>query len=411
MLTNPLGFTQVVEGGTTLGEACKVTVVEPLAEEILRPTSEDWDAEACRRVTSDEEVADRQRRLLEMIGKPAILCRQLHEFLAEQHEAFSLDPGERGETDLLQFGIDTGDATPTRQPPRMMPFVVRQEVARQLKNMQEEGVISPSSSPWASPVVLVRKKDGSHRFCVDYRNLNAVMKRDRYPLPRVDDQMQKSQYFTTLDLSSGYWQIRVHEKSIEKTAFVTPQGQFEFLVMPFGLANAPSVFQRLMQKALAGLNPEGGPDFVSVYIDDIVIFSETLEDHLRHLKMVIERLQQCVLKTVKCHFCREEVEYLGHIITRHGLKTNPALVAAVREFPVPKNVQEVRRFLGMTSYYRRFIPLFSKVAQALHVLTRQNVKFHWDEECQRAFEALKRKLIEAPVLAYPGLYAGNRCQY
>ena len=410
VLTNPLGFTQMVEGGTTLGEACKVTVVEPLAEEILRPTSEDGDAETCRRVTSDEEVADRQRRLLEMIGKPAILdeqqCQQLHEFLAEQHEAFSLDPGERGETDLLQFGIDTGDATPTRQPPRRMPFVVRQEVARQLKNMQEEGVISPSSSPWASPVVLVRKKDGSHRFCVDYRNLNAVTKRDRYPLPRVDDlldQMQKSQYFTTLDLSSGYWQIRVHEKSREKTAFVTPQGQFEFLVMPFGLANAPSVFQRLMQKALAGLNPEGGPDFVSVYIDDIIIFSETLEDHLRHLKMVIERLQQCglKLKPVKCHFCREEVEYLGHIITRHGLKTNPALVAAVREFPVPKNVQEVRRFLGMTSYYRRFIPLFSKVAQALHVLTRQNVKFHWDEECQRAFEALKRKLVEAPVLAYP----------
>ena len=267
-------------------------------------------------------------------------------------------------------------------------------------------MISPSSSPWASPVVLVRKKDGSHRFCVDYRNLNAVTKRDRYPLPRVDDlldQMQKSQYFTTLDLSSDYWQIRVHEKSREKTAFVTPQGQFEFLVMPFGLANAPSVFQRLMQKALAGLNPEGGPDFVSVYIDDIIIFSETLEDHLRHLKMVIERLQQCglKLKPVKCHFCREEVEYLGHIITRHGLKTNPALVAAVREFPVPKNVQEVRRFLGMTSYYRRFIPLFSKVAQALHVLTRQNVKFHWDEECQRAFEALKRKLVEAPVLAYP----------
>jgi hypothetical protein len=359
MLTNSSGFTQVVEGGTTLGEACKVAVVEPLGEEILRPVSEEEDVEVCRRVTSEEEVADRQKRLLERVDKPATLDelqgQQLHEFLAEQHEAFSLDPGERGETDVLQFEIDTGDATPTRQPPRRMPFVVRQEVARQLKNMQEEGVISPSSSPWASPVVLVRKKNGSHRFCVDYRNLNAVTKRDRYPLPRVDDlldQMQKAQYFTTLDLSAGYWQIRVHKKSREKTAFVTPQGQFEFLVMPFGLANAPSVFQRLMQKVLAGLNPEGGPDFVSVYIDDILIFSETLEDHLRHLKMVIERLQQCGLKLnlAKCRFCREEVEYLGHIITRHGLKTNPALVAAVKEFPIPKNVQEVRRFLGMTSY-------------------------------------------------------------
>ena len=157
----------------------QVTVVEPLAEEILQPTSEDGNAEACRRVTSDEEVADCQRRLLEMIGKLAILdeqqCQQVHEFLAE---AFSLDTGERGETDLLQFGIDTGDATLTRQPPRRMPFVVRQEVARQLKNIQEEGVISSSSSPWASPVVFVRMKDGSHRFCVDYHNLNAVTKQD-----------------------------------------------------------------------------------------------------------------------------------------------------------------------------------------------------------------------------------------
>ena len=195
-----------------------------------------------------------------MIGKPAILDEQLHEFLAEQHDLTQVNVEK-----LTYCSLELMQAMQPRRDnhaPRRMPFVVRQEVARQLKNMQEEGVISPSSSSWASPVVLVRKKDGSHRFCVDYRNLNAVTKWDRYPLPRVDDlldQMQKSQYFT-LD------QIRVHEKSREKTAFVTPQGQFEFLAMPFGLANAPSVFQRLMQKALAGLNPEGGPDFVSVYI-------------------------------------------------------------------------------------------------------------------------------------------------
>ena len=287
-----------------------------------------------------------------------------------------------------------------------MPFAVRQEVARQPRKMQEAGVVQPSSSPWSSPVVMVRKKDGTHRFCVDYRGLNSVTKLDTFPLPRIDDlldQLGHSRYFSTLDLASGYWQIRVHPDPQEKTAFVTPQGLYEFRVMPFGLTNAPAVFQRLMQQALMGLNPEEGPDFLAVYIDDVLVFSRTLEDHMRHLSAVIHRLQEVglKLKPKKCYFIRQSVEYLGHLITTHRLQPNPKLVQAVQEFPVCQNLKNLYQFLGLSSYYSRFIPGYAKIAQPLHKLTRKDTEFHWTSECQDAFEELKQKLTTAPVLAYP----------
>ena len=177
-----------------------------------------------------------------------------------------------------QFQIDTGNALPKKQPLRRTSFAVRQVVARQLKGMQQTGVIQPSNSPWASPIVLVRKKDGSLRFCVDYRHLNSVTKADTFPLPRIDDlldQLGKCKYFSTLDMAAGYWQIPVHLESREKTAFVTHRGLYEFMVMLFGLRNAPAAFQRLVEQILRGLNPEEGPDFVAAYIDDVLIFSQT----------------------------------------------------------------------------------------------------------------------------------------
>ena len=186
--------------------------------------------------------------------------------------------------------------------------------------MQKNGIIQPSCSPWASPVVLVRKKDNTLRFCIDYQRLNSVTKADVFPIPRIDDlldQLGKSRYYSTLDLASGYWQIRVHPDSREKTAFITNQGLFEFCVMPFGLTNVPAVFQRLMQRVLMGLNPVDGPDFVTVYIDDVLIFSKTLEEHLTHIHSVLKRLLDVGLKLKpgKCKFLRKEVEYLGHILT------------------------------------------------------------------------------------------------
>ena len=267
-------------------------------------------------------------------------------------------------------------------------------------------MIQPSKSPWASPVVLVRKRDGTHRFCVDYRELNSVTKPDTYPLPRTEDlldQLGKSRYFSTLDLASGFWQTRIHPDSVEKTAFTTPHRLFEFQGMPFGLTNAPGVFQRLMQQVLMGLNPENSPDFVSVYIDDILVFSKTLEEHLQHLEIVLKRVIEVglKLKPVKCQFFRQEVEYLSHMITPLGLKTSNRHVAAVDQFPIPANLREVRRFLGMASYYRRFIPSFAKIAHPLHALTRKDVQFLWTQECQEAFETLKKQLTSAPVLGYP----------
>ena len=189
------------------------------------------------------------------------------DLIAELHESFSLSMEDRGKTNLVQFEIDTGSASPRRQSPRRMQFLVRQEVTRQLQDMQAAGIIQPSKSPWASPIVLVQKKNGSHRFCVDYRESNYVTKKNTFPLPRIDDmldQLGRAKYFSSLDLASGFWQIRVHPDSVEKTAFAVPQGLYEFNVMPFGLCNALSVFQRLMQQVLMGLNPLDGPDFVSV---------------------------------------------------------------------------------------------------------------------------------------------------
>jgi len=322
----------------------------------------------------------------------------------DYHNVFSLEATERGETDLIQFEINTGDSSPKKQPTRYIPHAARQEVAQLLKEMQEANVIQPSKSPWASPVVLVRKKDGTLRFCVDYHKLNELTKADTFPLPKIDDlldQLGKSKYFSTLDLKSGYWQIKVHPSSQEKTAFTTHQGLFEFQVMPFGLINAPAAFQRLMQQVLMGLNMENATDFVAVYLDDILI--ETFQDHMTHLKTVLQRLEQVNLKLnpKKCCFGCQVVEYLGHILTPDGLKPNPERIAAVRRFVTPCDVKTVKQFLGLASFYRKFVPNFAKIAEPLHNLTRKSVQFEWTATCEDSFNCLKKKLIEGPVLVYP----------
>ena len=379
-VSNPSGFTSEMKEGTMIGEAVEATEISP--GNTSNDTSAQQEIPEIRNVAT--ELHDkRKQKLLEKLEEPDLPDDKktlLYDFLTNSHTAFCLDDGERGETDLVEMVIDTGDTTPKKQAIRRMPFAARSEVAQQLKKMQRNGVIQPSKSPWSSPVVLVQKKDGTLRFCVDYRGLNAVTKADTFPLPRIDDlldQLGKSRYFSTLDLSSGFWQIRIHPDSMEKTAFATPQGLYEFRVMPFGLTNAPSVFQRLMQQVLTGLNPDSGPSFISAYIDDILIFSTTLEQHLEHLRLVLQRSCEVGLKLnpAKCRFVRKEVEYLGHILTPNGLKPNPTLVRAVREFPIPTTVQELRRFLGLASYYRRFIPKFVSVAQPLHQLTCKGATF------------------------------------
>ena len=380
LVTNPSGFTQTMEGGARVGTASPV-VVEAPDEEVCAPRT--W------RISGEwmdpTQVEAREKKLEAALEEPELPQHEktaLLRFLCDHHHAFSLEEGERGETDLVQMDINTGDAKPKRQPARRMPPIVRQEVARLLEQMQRNGVIEPSKSPWASPIVLVRKRDGSHRFCVDYRGLNSVTVPDSFPLPHIDDlldQLGESNYFSTIDLASGFLQIRMRPAAQEKTAFVVPQGLFEFRVMPFGLANAPGVFQRLMQRVMFGLNPPSGPEFVSVYLDDILVYSRSLQEHLEHLETVIERLVEVglKLKPTKCHFARSELEYLGHVITRNGLRTNHRLVQAVADFPTPTNVHGVRRFLGLASYYRRFIRDFARIASPLHYLTKKDVQWLW----------------------------------
>ena len=410
LLANPTGYTQKLEKGSWIGRACEAICIDTPAESDTETTERD-DSVGVMTVMSEINSAARKHKLAEMLAEigPALRWQdkdQLLQILLEHHTAFAVDEGERGDTDLVQMSIETGEATPKRQPVRRTPFAVREEVAEQLRKMQDQGVIQPSCSPWASPVVLVRKKDGSLRFCIDYRGLNTVTKTDLFPLPRIDDlldQLGRAKFFSTLDLAAGYWQVQVHPDSREKTAFITHQGLYEFTVMPFGLKNAPAVFQRLMQRVLMGLNPDQGPDFVSVYLDDILVFSETFEKHLEHLQQVIERLTVAglKLKPSKCHFICQKVEYLGHLITPSGIHPNPNRVKAVREFPVPQSVREVRQFLGVASYYRRFIRGFAKTAQPLHALTQKGAPFEWTQSCQNAFEELKSHLTESPLLAYP----------
>ena len=276
---------------------------------------------------------------------------------------------------------------------------------RLLDDMLKKNVIQPSTSPWASPIVLVRKKDGSMRFCVDYRKVNAVTRKDAYPLPRVDDTLDTlsgSRWFTTLDLISGYWQVEVNPEDTEKTAFCTPEGLFEFKVMPFGLCNAPATFQRLMDAVLAGLQWNS----CLVYLDDVVIPGKSFEEHLRNLNSVLGRLREAGLKLhpEKCAFCRKQVTFLGHIVSEDGVATDPAKTSKVATWPEPTSVREVRQFLGLASYYRRFVKGFATVAKPLHQLTENAKDFRWTPDCQTAFETLRRLLVTAPVLAFPDFH-------
>ena len=271
-----------------------------------------------------------------------------------------------------------------------------------VEDMLTQNVIQLSHSPWASPVVLVKKKDGSMRFCVDYRCLNSVTKRDVHPLPRIDDTLDVlsgARYFTTLDLASGYWQVAMDPNDKEKTAFITHSGLFEFSVMPFGLCNAPATFQRLMETVLEGLARKQ----CFVYYDDILVISSTWEEHLQNLELVIERLKKAGLrlKPKKCAFARQKVTYLGHVISEAGISVDPTKIEKIQSYPIPVGLKPLRQFLGVASYYRRFTPQFSKIAEPLYALTRKNTPFVWTSSCQAAFEKLKELLITPLTLAFP----------
>ena len=322
--------------------------------------------------------------------------------LKEMRTVFAANPNDLGRTTVAEHEIHTGDAAPIKQRPRRTPISFKGEEEKEIKSMLEKGVIRESSSPWSSPVVLVRKKDGTTRFCVDYRRLNEVTRKDSYPLPRMEDcfdTLTGSKFFSTMDLASGYWQIKMKDADRAKTAFVTRSGLYEFLVMPFGLVGAPSTFERCMETVLRQLQWQT----CLVYLDDVIVFSSDFQEHVHRLREVLLRIKSAglKLKPAKCHFFRKQVAFLGHVVSEDGIATDPEKIQAVVSWPPPTNVTQVRAYLGFCSYYRRFIPNFSQIAHPLSRLTGKQVPFHWTKECNDAFEKLKGQLISAPIMAYP----------
>ncbi len=309
----------------------------------------------------------------------------------------------------MKHQIPTGDAVPSRERYRPVPPTHYSEVRTLLRGMLEKGIIRESCSPWAAPIVLVRKKTGAWRFCVDYRRLNQVTKKDAFPLPRIEDSLTsltQAAWYSTLDLASGYWQVQVEEGDREKTAFTTPFGLFEWDRMPFGLCNAPATFQRLMQRCLGGQLV----DTMLVYLDDVIVYSPDFESHLQHLEQVFWAMEKYGLKLQpdKCQLFRKEVKFLGHCVSASGVSLDPEKVSVVQGWSAPKTVRQVRSFLGFVGYYRRFIKDFSKITKPLNQLLvgsgrprgRGSPPVAWDSACDVAFQRLKQELLQAPILAY-----------
>lgn len=338
---------------------------------------------------------------------------QVRSLLKKYSSVFSAHDTDLGCTNLISHDIPVLDDIPVRQRYRRIPPSEYEVVKEHINQLLGAEVIRESSSPYASPIVLVKKKDGSPRMCVDYRQLNNKTRKDAFPLPRIEeslDALTGARWFSTMDLASGYNQVPVTEEDRPKTAFCTPFGLFEWNRMPFGLCNAPSTFQRLMQRLFGDQQCQS----LLLYLDDIVIFSSTVSQHLERLDVVLGRLQQEGLKAklAKCAFFQREVRYLGHVISDQGVSTDPSKVEVVANWQPPKTVSELRSFLGFASYYRRFVEGFAKLAAPLHRLVAEwggrkskkrsehGVVENWTAECAQSFEALKTKLTTAPVLAY-----------
>jgi transposase InsO family protein len=335
----------------------------------------------------------------ELTGEQRSATRRL---LQQYEDIFSKNEFDVGRTPLVEYHIDTGSSRPIRQALRRQPLKHLDAIDENVKAMLQHGIIEPAASPWASNVVIVAKKDGNLRFCIDYRAINNVTYKDAYPLPLIDNclnAMNGSTWFTTLDLRAGYHNIPVAKEDRDKTAFITRRGCWRYTVMPFGLTCAPSVFQRLMDLVLAGLSY----DICLVYLDDIIIYSNDFSEHLRRLEAVFERLRlaKLKLKPSKCNLLQRRVSFLGHVISGEGIAMQNEKVEAVQKWPQPRNLHDVRSFLGICGYYRRFIAGFSEIASPLYALTGKDVTFAWRTEHQQAFKTLKDKLTTAPVLAMP----------
>ena len=322
--------------------------------------------------------------------------KQLNDLICEYADLFQ--PGGPA-TPMAEHRIDTGDHPPVSSPPYRLPKAKREILKREVDRMLREDIIEECESPWGAPTVMVPKKDGTYRICVDYRELNRITVADRYPMPRIDDLLhstQKAAAITSLDLKWGYHQVPVREVDRDKTAWITPFGVYRFKRMPFGLRNSGATFQRLIDQ-LRKLLPLL---LLLLYLDDILLLSRLFQDHLRELRALFDMLRkfQLRLNRVKCPFCCTEVRYLGHIISEEGIRPDPEKVSVIMDMPPPNTLKKLTSFLQTCSWFRRFIPNFSKVAEPLSRLTKKTVAWTWESEQEAAFKELKRPLTTEPIL-------------
>lgn len=322
-------------------------------------------------------------------------------------DCFATSLEELGCADIEKMNIDLKDNEPVVYRPYRMSANERQEVQGMVDELVDTGIIRESNSPYASPIILVRKKTGDKRLCIDYRQLNKKTVKQHYPLPCMEDQMNRlseSKFYSALDLASGYYQIELTEEAKPKTAFVTPDGQWEFNRMPFGLANAPAFFQRTVNKALGSLRFHTAV----AYMDDILVPSKTVDEGLTKLEAILKnfRAANLTLKLTKCNFFQTSVEFLGFEISIDGIRPGTKKTDAVRNFPVPENVHNVRQFVGLASFFRKFVKGFATIAKPLTTLLKKNTPWVWGDAQQQAFETLKLQLVSRPVLALynPTLY-------
>ena len=336
---------------------------------------------------------------------PAVLA-ELEALIHEYSDVFPSElpaglPPDRGLEPCIPLA-------PGAQPPHGYMFRLsapeKAEVEKQVKMLLSKGLIEPSTSPFGAPVLFARKKDGGLRMVLDYRALNKITIKNRYPIPRIDDlldQLQGSKCWSSADLMSGYWQLRIDESDVPKTAFKTHIGLYQWKVLPMGISNGPSAFVTAMSKAMRKhINVR-----LIVYMDDLLIYSKNEQEHLRDLRAVLQTLREekLYLKKEKCHFLKEEVEFLGHIVSKDGIKVDPTKVAAVKDWPTPKDVSEVRSFLGLTNYFRKFIVGYASVVRPMTALLAKDAPYTWSPQCSAAFEAVKHALTSAPVLKLPDL--------
>ena len=352
----------------------------------------------------DAEISEEQRQAF-------------RDLCTEFKDIFSTDSGDIGKTPLLEVEIDTGDSPPITQKPYTLPLKHTKWVQRELEILEKAGVIVRSVSPWASPIVVVPKRTApgeppKQRLCVDYKALNSLLPPVKKAfskakgiltlvlLPKIDEiyaRLKGSNIYSTFDVRSGYYHMVLSEKSRPKSAFVSSFGKWEFKRCPFGLAQAPAYFQRLVNEVLSGLT------FTFGYLDDILVYSPDMETHLEHLRKLFMRLREAdlKLKEVKCNFLKKHIQYLGHIVSGKGITPMPEKLACIKDMPAPKTAKEVKQFLGLIGYYQKFVLRFSDLARPLNMLTRKDVPFEWIPICQESFELLKASLMTEPILMYP----------